>query len=57
MMGCDRVTRSASWVGQSRHLRKDDEWLCVTGETSINTTMTRLILRRLAHPSPCSDGA
>jgi hypothetical protein len=46
---CGRVTRSAGWVGQSRRPSKDDERLCATGEMLIYTTMTRLMLRRLAH--------
>jgi hypothetical protein len=35
---------------------KDDERRCVTGEALIDATMTRLVLRRVAHAAPFSDG-
>lgn len=41
--------RSFSWFGQSRRLSKDYERLCPTSEAMIYATMTRLMLRRLAH--------
>jgi hypothetical protein len=37
-----------SWRGQSRRLSKDDERLCETSEAIIYTTLSRLMVRRLA---------
>jgi transposase len=41
------VERTFSWLGQSRRLSKDYEWLTATGEAIIYIVMTRLMLRRL----------
>jgi putative transposase len=43
------VERTFSWFGQSRRLSKDYERLCATSEALIYATMTRLMVRRLAH--------
>jgi hypothetical protein len=37
-------------------LSKDYERRCATGEAFIDTIMTRLMLRRVAHAAPFSDG-
>ena len=39
-----------------RCLSEDYERRCATGEAFIDTTMTRLMLRRVAHAAPFSDG-
>ena len=44
------VERTISWVGQNRRMSKDYERLCETGEAFIYVGMTRLTVRRLAHP-------
>jgi putative transposase len=43
------VERTLSWFGHSRRLSKDYERLCATSEALIYATMSRLMLRRLAH--------
>jgi putative transposase len=50
------VERTLSWFGHSRRLSKDYERLCATSEALIYATMIRLMLRRLAHTEPFSDG-
>lgn len=42
------VERTFSWFGQSRRMSKDYEKLAETSEAMIYTTMTRLMVRRLA---------
>lgn len=42
------VERTFSWFGQSRRMSKDYEKLTETSEAMIYTTMTRLMVRRLA---------
>ena len=44
------------WAHPRQHLSKDYERRCATGEAFIDTTMTRLMLRRVAHAAPFSDG-
>ena len=46
------VERTFAWLGQSRRLSKDYERLPATSEAVIYGAMTRLMLRRLAHPTP-----
>ncbi len=41
------VERDFAWLGQSRRLSKDYEFLCVTSEALIYVCMIRLMLRRL----------
>ena len=41
--------RSFSWLGQSRRLAKEYERLCETSEAMIYVTMSRIMLKRLAH--------
>ena len=43
------VERTIGWLGQSRRLSKDYERLCATSEALVYATMTRLMVRRLAH--------
>jgi transposase len=43
------VERTSSWFEQSRRLNKDHERRCAASEALTYTTMTRLMLRRLAH--------
>ena len=43
------VERTLSWFGQSRRLSKDYERLPETGEAFIYVTMSRIMLKRLAH--------
>jgi hypothetical protein len=40
--------RTRGWFGQSRRLSMESERLCETIEAVTDTTMTRLMLRRLA---------
>jgi transposase len=47
--------RTFSWVGQRRRLSQDDERRCPTSEALSYATMTRLMLRRLAHAEAFSD--
>ena len=42
------VERTFSWLGQSRRLSKDYERLCEMSEVLVYTTMSCLIVRRLA---------
>lgn len=42
------VERTFSWLGQSRRMSKDYEWLPETGEAFIYAAMTRLMATRLA---------
>ena len=46
------VERTRSWSGHSRRLSQEDERLCETSEALIDATMSRLMLRRLAHTNP-----
>jgi putative transposase len=41
------VERTFAWLGRSRRLSKDYEYLCQTSENWIYLSMTRLLLRRL----------
>jgi putative transposase len=43
------VERTFSWWGQSRRLSKEYERLCTSSEAMIYATMSRLMVRRLAH--------
>jgi putative transposase len=43
------VERTFSWLGQSRRLSKDYERLPETSEALIYLTMSRIMLKRLAH--------
>lgn len=43
------VERTFSWLGQSRRLSRDYERVCETSEALIYATMSRLMVRRLAH--------
>lgn len=45
------VERTFAWFGKQRRLSKDYEFLSVTEETWIYLTMSRIMLRRLAHPN------
>lgn len=46
------VERTFGWLNRSRRLSKDYERLPETGEAWVYAAMTRLMLRRLAHPRP-----
>ncbi|HCG01631.1 MAG TPA: hypothetical protein DEV93_13925 [Chloroflexi bacterium] len=41
--------RACSWLGQSRRLAEEYERLCETSEAMIYVTMSRIMLKRLAH--------
>lgn len=41
------VERTFAWLGKSRRLSKDPEFLPTSSETMIYLAMTRLMLRRL----------
>ena len=43
------VERTFAWLGRSRRLSKDYEFLPETGAAMIYVAMSRLMLRRLAH--------
>lgn len=43
------VERTFSWLGESRRLSKDYERLPATSEAMIYATMSRIMLKRLAH--------
>jgi hypothetical protein len=43
------VERTVSWWGQSRRLRKEYERLCTSSDAMIYATVSRLMVRRLAH--------
>jgi putative transposase len=45
------VERTFAWLGKQRRLAKDHELLPQTTEAWIYLSMSRLLLRRLAHPS------
>jgi putative transposase len=44
------VERSFAWICHNRRMSKDYERLCTTGEAFVYAAMTRLMVRRLAHP-------
>jgi putative transposase len=46
------VERTFGWLGRSRRLSKDYEYLAETSEALIYAAMVRLMLRRLATPPP-----
>ena len=46
------VERTFSWLGQSRRLSKEYERRCTSREAMIDATMSRLMVRRLAHCCP-----
>jgi transposase len=43
------VERTFGWIGRSRRMGQDDEFLPATSETWIYLSMVRLMLKRLAH--------
>jgi putative transposase len=43
------VERTFSWLSQNRRMSKDYEKLCATGEAFAYASMTRLMVKRLAH--------
>ena len=43
------VERTFAWVGRQRRLSKDYEYSISTSETMIYLSMTRTMLRRVAH--------
>lgn len=45
------VERTNGWLGRFRRLSRCYERLAVTDETMVHVVMTRLMLRRLAHPT------
>ena len=46
------VERTIAWIGRSRRLSKEDEYLPESRETMIYLAMSRLMLRRLARQAP-----
>jgi putative transposase len=48
------VERTFAWFGQSRRLAKDYEFYFKSSAAMIYASMIRLMLRRLAQPSPSS---
>jgi putative transposase len=44
------VERSFAWICHNRRMSKDYKRLCTTGEAFVYAAMTRLMVRRLAHP-------
>ena len=43
------VERTFAWIGRNRRMSKDYEFLPSTSETWVYLSMTRLMLKRLAH--------
>lgn len=46
------VERTFAWIGRYRRMSKDYEFLTASSEAMIHLTMSRLMLRRLAHNAP-----
>ena len=44
------VERTFAWISQNRRMSKDYERLAATSEAFVYVAMTRLMVKRLAHP-------